>query len=94
MKTTDRKSPARVVLPVSLVLVGLFGGLAANAADGTQPGDANASCHQETRRFAVWPKTGNPKFKQVASVEERVVTVCNGKVVSQPERNASNQAKG
>jgi hypothetical protein len=55
----------------------------------------NANCRQEMRRVAVWPQGGNPKNAQVARVETREVTVCNGKVVSQkPELNASNAEKG
>ena len=52
--------------------------------------EPTAACKQEVQRVAVWPKGGNPKSAQVARVETREVTVCNGKVVSsKPERNAS-----
>jgi hypothetical protein len=90
MKTSRRKAWVRTVLAVGL-LVGLSAGLPAGAEDGTQTNDTNASCRQETRRVAVWPRGGNPKSAQFARFEDRAVTVCNGKVVSQLPRNSSNQ---
>jgi hypothetical protein len=54
-----------------------------------------SACKQEIQRVAVWPKGGNPKAAQVARFENREVTVCNGKVVSQkPQRNASTAEPG
>jgi hypothetical protein len=93
MKTSGRVASVRAVLAMSL-LVGLSAGLPAAAAEGTPTADTNASCHQETRRVAVWPKGGNPKYAQVPSIESRSVTVCNGKVVSQSQKNASTEQKG
>lgn len=93
MNTSGRFASVRAVLAVSL-LVGLSAGLPAAAAEGTRTADSNASCHQETRRVAVWPKGGNPKYAQVPSIEAREVTVCNGKVVSRSQKNAANQEKG
>jgi hypothetical protein len=93
MKTSGRFASIRAVLAVS-VLVGMSAGLPATAAEGTPADSTNASCHQETRRVAVWPKGGNPKYAQVPSIESREVTVCNGKVVSQSQKNASTEQKG
>jgi len=54
----------------------------------------STNCRQEMRPVAVWPQGGNPKNAQVARVETREVTVCNGKVVAQkPELNAANAEK-
>ena len=90
MKMTGKKISTRTTLSLGLV-IGMLGALPAAAADDTRAGDVPTSCSQETRRIAVWPKGGNPKFAQIPRYEERAVTVCNGKVVNQPQRNASNQ---
>ena len=71
----------------------LIASLSTAAADGARTDEANASCRQETRRVAVWPTGGNPKSAQVARFENRTVTVCDGKVLSESPRNASTPEK-
>lgn len=62
-----------------LLVTGLFGALAVSAAD-TATG-ADASCRQETKRVAVWPRVP-PKAPQMARFEDRLLTICDGKIVS------------
>jgi hypothetical protein len=83
----------RALVAVSLALLGVLGGLSACAALATQPSDANPSCNREMRRIAVWPK-GSPKIAQSPRFEQREVTVCDGKVVSQSPRNALSHTDG
>lgn len=84
MKRTDCRTTV-----TCLALLGLFAtGIAA-----ANERDAKASCHQETRRVAVWPKGGAPKAQSVARFEDRQVTVCNGKVVSRAPSDADLQAR-
>lgn len=95
MKARDRKTSARVVLPVGLLVLGLFGGAQAGVADEAKADETSASCREETRRVALPPRGGNPKFHRPSRYEERLVTVCDGKIVSQAQhRDASNQADG
>jgi hypothetical protein len=74
---------------VGIVLLGLLGTAIASA--DTQPAESSA-CQQEMRRIAVWPHS-SPKAPQMARFEYREVKVCNGKVVSQPGRSGSRQAR-
>jgi len=72
------------------VSVGLFGAGIATAADAPK---TDAACRQEVQRVAVWPN--GPKAAQVPRYENREVTVCNGKVVSQkPLQNAAKTEPG
>lgn len=72
-------------------LLGLLVGFA-GPAQANENSDANASCRQETRRVAVWPK--GPKAPKMARFEEREVTVCDGKVTARsPEAPASAKGK-
>lgn len=64
-----------------VAIAGLFGTFAASAADVGKGRDANASCRQETKRVAVWPRTA-PKAPTMARFEDRQLTICDGKVVS------------
>lgn len=83
---TQRRVPFRTALSASLALLGLCGGLATTAAQASDRSDANASCRQETKRVAVWPK--GPKSSRMARFEEREVTVCDGEVVSKRSKDA------
>lgn len=76
----------RTTTLASLAVFGLFGGFAAGAAQADESSNANASCRQETKRVAIWPK--GPKAQRVARFEDREVTICDGKVVSsrKPEK--------
>lgn len=83
---TQRRVPARITATVALL--GMFGGLMATA---TQANDrSDASCRQETKRVAVWPK--GPKTSRMARFEEREVTVCDGKVTSSRSSEAARQS--
>lgn len=75
-KFTHRPSAAAVI-PASLALIALFAAPLASASEAAKPG-----CRQETRRVVIWP-SGSPKAVQMPRNEERVVTVCDGKVVAQ-----------
>jgi hypothetical protein len=66
-------------LSVTLALAGLFGVMSAGAAEASE--GAKANCRQETKRVAVWPRTP-PKAPQMARFEDRLVTICDNKVVS------------
>jgi hypothetical protein len=82
MKRTD----CRTIVTTGVALLGLLATGAATAEERAE----NASCRQETRRVAVWPKGGPPKAPTKARFEDRQVTVCDGKVVSRaPESQAS-----
>lgn len=86
---TVSRTSSRTAISASLVVLGLFGGLAAGAAyaDGR---DASASCRQETKRVPVWPK--GPKGGQLgARFETREVTVCDGQVMSRRSPDAALQ---
>jgi hypothetical protein len=92
MRSFDRKFPARVIAPASLLFLSMFGAISASAADAPTPSETSASCREETRRVAVWQQGGSPKSNQSPRFEKRTVTVCNGKVMSpKPQKNASNQ---
>lgn len=86
-RETVSRSPSRATISASLVLLGLFGGLAAGAADAGGRGDVNASCRQETKRVPVWPQgpKAAPRF------ETREVTVCDGQVMSRRSPDAALQ---
>lgn len=66
---------SRTTLAASLMLFAVSAGLSAGAAQA----DSNdkASCREETKRVAVWPK--GPKGGQ-ARFEDREVTICDGKI--------------
>lgn len=83
MTTSHFRNRIGALLAVSL---GVLGASAATAADADKP---DGACRQEVQRVAVWP-TG-PKAAQTPRYENREVTVCNGKVVSQ--KPAQNTAK-
>ena len=85
MNLSNRKASSRAALPAGLLLIGLFGAASVSAADSADAAGSKASCGQETRKVAVWPQGGNPKNNQHARFEERVVMVCDGKVVSKPQ---------
>lgn len=63
----------------TLALAGLFSVVGTGAAVADETGKAN--CRTETKRVAVWPRTP-PKAPQMARFEDRVVTICDNKVVS------------
>jgi hypothetical protein len=63
----------------TLALAGLLSVVGTGAAI-ADDGD-KANCRQETKRVAVWPRTA-PKAPQIARFEDRVVTICNNRVVS------------
>jgi hypothetical protein len=87
---TVSRSPSRTTISVSLVLLGLFGGFAAGAAQADGRSNANASCRQDTKRVPVWPK--GPKAAQLgARYETREVTVCDGQVMSRRSPDAAHQ---
>lgn len=91
MITSMRKNRFHVLSGAGLAVAALLIGTPVTVAAET----SEANCRQEIRRVAVWPRGGNPKFAQTARVENREVTVCDGKIVSQkPERSPSNADKG
>jgi hypothetical protein len=92
MNKPRRKASPRFILQASVAL-GLLAGFSAGVAAAAEPGDTGASCQQETRRVTVWPK-GSPKSGMLPRFEERVVSVCNGKVVSWKAQQAPRHAKG
>jgi hypothetical protein len=78
-----RKNQFRALSGAALALALFVGAAPAVAADA-----GDTACRQEVRRVAVWPH--GPKAAQTPRYENREVTVCNGKVVSQKsQRNAS-----
>ncbi|HEY0683235.1 MAG TPA: hypothetical protein VGD45_12960 [Steroidobacter sp.] len=85
---TQRRVPVRTALSASLAVLGLFGGSTAAVAQANDRSDA--SCRQETKRVAVWPK--GPKTSQMARFEEREVTVCDGKVTSSRAPEAARES--
>lgn len=88
MQMSNRKS-VRALVTSSLMLIGALSAAAAGATE-SKKADEAASCKEEMRRVAVWQQGGNPKFNNHPRFEERLVTVCDGKVVHKPEqRNAS-----
>ena len=80
MNTFNRKSSSIA----AILAVGLFGTLAANAAQSA--GSARPSCREQTRRVAIWPVAGNPaKGMQIPRFEKRTYLVCNHeKLTSKP----------
>ena len=85
---TQRRVPFRAAVSASLALLGLCGGLVTSAAQANDRADA--SCRQETKRVAVWPK--GPKAPRQARFEERQVTVCDGEVMSKGARDAERKS--
>ncbi len=78
-----QKNHFRALSGAALALALFVGAAPAVAADAS-----DTTCRQEVRRVAVWPH--GPKAAQTPRFENREVTVCNGKVVSQKsERSAS-----
>lgn len=95
MRTSDQRSRMRSASCASVLLLGLCAAAAAGAADGGKAEGASPSCHEETRRVAVWQQGGNPKFNQSPRFENRKVTVCDGKVVARPPKgDASTPEQG
>ena len=87
MTTSHSRNRIGALLAVSL---GDLGASVATAADADKP---DASCRQEVQRVAVWPP--GPKAVLLLCFVFRVVTVCNGKVVSQkPQQNAAKTEPG
>lgn len=82
--------PSRTTLAASIALLGALAVFAAGAAQAADR-DANASCRQQTKRVAVWPK-GPKAAQQAPRFEDREVTVCDGKVVSRRSSDAALQA--
>jgi hypothetical protein len=83
-----KKADCRTIVTTGVALLGLLATSAATA----EERDANASCRQETKRVAVWPKGGAPKAPRKARFEDRQVTVCDGKVVSRAPSDSGAQA--
>lgn len=81
-----------------LLAAGLLSAFSAYAADESTSATKAASptCHQETRRIAVWPVGGHPsKGQQIPRFENRTLTVCDHeKTMSKPDRTASKQQFG
>lgn len=63
-----------------IATVGLLGSVSASAAT-SAPVSSTAGCSTEMRMQTVW--TAGPRSQQLARVEKRPVTVCDGKVVKQ-----------
>ncbi len=78
----------RVTFSARLALLGLFVAFAAGTAQANEGRDANATCRQETKRVAVWPK--GPKAQKKARFEDREVTICDGKVTARSPESATN----
>lgn len=90
MSTSHRGIRRRAPFSASLALLGLCGGLMSTAAHADT--DTNASCRQETKRVAVWPKA--PKAPRQARWEEREVTVCDdGAAVSKRSKDGERSSK-
>lgn len=68
-------------LSATLALAGLFGAVGSGAAIANEAEATKANCRVETKRVAVWPRTA-PKAPQMARFEDRLVTICDNKVVS------------
>jgi hypothetical protein len=90
-RDTVSRVPSRTTLSASLALLGALAVLAADVAQAADRSDANASCRQETKRVAVWPK-GPKAAQRPTRFEEREVTVCDGKVMSKRASDAALQA--
>ncbi len=84
MNTFNRK----ISLFAAIVGMGLFGSIAANAAESSQ--STGAACHQVTRKVAVWPVGGNPKLQQSPRFVTRTLMACDhGRGASKPARSAA-----
>jgi hypothetical protein len=91
MNLSDRKVSVRNLFATSLVLAGaLAASSAANASDAAAA--KGASCLEESRKVVVWP-AGSGKSNQFGRVENHVVTICDGKVVSSKPERAAARAK-
>jgi len=92
MNTFNRKAS----FVTGILAFGLFSTLSVNAAEGSAATATSPTCHQETRRVAVWPAGGHPsKGQQVPRFETRTLTVCDhDKTMSKPERSASSVTFG
>lgn len=82
----------------TLMILGLLGALSANAAQPSTPAATSdsPSCHQETRRVAVWPRGGHPgKDMRPVRFETRTYTVCDdGRMMKKPVRSATKGSFG
>ena len=81
-----RKNHFRALSGAGLALALFVSAAPAVAADAGE-----TMCRQEVRRVAVWPH--GPKAAQTPRYENREVTVCNGKVVSQKSQRAASNAE-
>jgi hypothetical protein len=91
MNTFTHKS----FLIAGLLAAGLFSTFSASAVESTSAAKpASPTCHQETRRVAVWPH-GPWKGLQVPRYESRMRFVCDhDKTLSKSERAASTRTFG
>jgi hypothetical protein len=96
LRAPDDNSPKEncmkktITMTASAALIAMFGALSAGAAQAADNSKANASCRQETKRVAVWPR--GPKAQRVARFEDREVTICDGKVVSSRKPDSTEQS--
>ena len=69
-----------LVLGIVATGFGVFS--SANAADAPGSNVGSPTCHEITRKIAVYPRSGNSsKSLQAPRFEKRVYQVCDGKVV-------------
>ena len=78
----------RTAAAASLLTLGLFAAAAAGASESAKASEP-ASCKEEVRKVAVWAYAANPKNKQSPRFEDRLVTVCDGKVVKTSNERAA-----
>jgi hypothetical protein len=92
MNTFNRKTLSLA----GLLVLGLFSSLSVYAADESPATGTSPSCHQETRRVAVWPVGGHPsKGSQIPRYETRTLVVCDHeKMMSKPARTVSKETYG
>ena len=92
MNTFNRKASSLA----GLLVLGLFSSLSVYAADDSSATGTSPTCHQETRRVAVWPVGGHPsKGVQIPRYETRTLVVCDHeKATSKPARTATRDTYG
>jgi hypothetical protein len=83
----------KAVAYAGILSLGLFSGLAAQAADNKAP-ETSPMCQEVTRKVAVYPTAGHPsKSVRLPRYETRTLIVCDhDKMKSKPERSAAVQA--
>jgi hypothetical protein len=93
MKNLQRETVRRIA-PRTLVTAAALLALCAGVSMGTAQAADTENCHREVKRVTVWPK--GPKAAQIPTrVEQRELTICDGKVVaSRPVTDAELQKKG